>query len=116
MWMLPGDRTKNGKPNNIPLNDLTIAELDAVAKGQTWPKRGRVFPTSSGVVFTPYSKGKDKLDRIIAEEEGLALTAWRLHDLRRTLATGFQRRGVRFEVTEAALNHVGDSRSGVAGI
>ena len=41
---------------------------------------------------------------------------WRLHDLRRTLATGFQRLGVRFEVTEAVLNHVGGSRSGVAGI
>jgi hypothetical protein len=36
--------------------------------------------------------------------------------LRRTLATNFQRLGVRFEVTEAVLNHVGGSRSGVAGI
>lgn len=41
---------------------------------------------------------------------------WRLHDLRRTPATGFQRLGVGFEVTEAVLNHVGGSRSGVAGI
>src|SRR3546814_10474608 len=41
---------------------------------------------------------------------------WRLHDLRRTVATGFQRLGVRFEVTEAILNHVGGSRAGVAGI
>jgi hypothetical protein len=32
------------------------------------------------------------------------------------LATGFQRLGVRFEVTEAVLNHVGGSRAGVAGI
>jgi hypothetical protein len=39
-----------------------------------------------------------------------------LHDLRRTLATGFQRLGVRFEVTEAVLNHVGGSKAGVAGI
>ena len=41
---------------------------------------------------------------------------WRLHDLRRTLATGFQRLGVRFELTEAVLNHVGSSRAGVADI
>lgn len=34
----------------------------------------------------------------------------------RTLATGFQRLGVRFEVTEAVLNQVGASRSGVADI
>ena len=32
------------------------------------------------------------------------------------LATGLQRLGVRLEVTEAILNHVGGSRSGVAGI
>ena len=44
------------------------------------------------------------------------MASWRLHDLRRTLATGFQRLGVRFEVTEAILNHVGGSRAGVAGI
>jgi hypothetical protein len=40
-----------------------------------------------------------------------------LHDARRTLATALQRLGVRFEVTEAVLNHVsGSSRSGVAGV
>lgn len=32
------------------------------------------------------------------------------------MATGFQYLGVRFEVTEAVLNHVGGSRSSVAGI
>ena len=49
-------------------------------------------------------------------KEPISIQAWRLHDLRRTLATGMQRLGVRFEVTEAILNHVGGSRSGVAGI
>ncbi len=33
-----------------------------------------------------------------------------------TLATGMQRLGVRFEVTEAILNHKSGSRSGVAGV
>lgn len=42
--------------------------------------------------------------------------AWRVHDLRRTLATGFQRIGVRFEVTEAVLNHVSGAKGGIAGI
>ena len=39
-----------------------------------------------------------------------------LHDLRRTLATGLQRLGVRLEVTEAVLNHLSGSRAGVVGI
>lgn len=113
---LSGDRTKNGEPTTIPLNDLAISELDQVARGDKWPRQGRVFPTSSGAGFTAYAKGKKKLDKLVAEDGGDPVPAWRLHDLRRTLATGFQRLGVRFEVTEAVLNHVGSSRSGVAGI
>jgi hypothetical protein len=38
-----------------------------------------------------------------------------LHDLRRTLATGLQRFGIRLEVTEAVLNHVGGSMAGIVG-
>ena len=41
---------------------------------------------------------------------------WTLHDLRRTLATGLQKLGVRLEVTEAVLNHVSGSRAGIAGV
>lgn len=115
-WRLPAERTKNGEPSTVPLNALAIAELDLVARGEKWPRRGRIFPTSSGAGFTAYSKGKAKLDRLIAADEEGFIPAWRLHDLRRTLATGFQRLGVRFEVTEAVLNHVGGSRSGVAGV
>lgn len=115
-WTLPGSRAKNREPNAIPLNDLAVAELDRQAKGLQWPRKGRVFATSSGAGFTGYAKGKIKLDTIIAERCDDALPPWRLHDLRRTVATNFQRLGVRFEVTEAILNHVGTSRAGVAGI
>ncbi len=116
IWTLPGDRAKNGEPNRVPLNDLAISVLDAVAEKSVWPQRGKVFSTSTGGGFTGYHKGKLKLDRLIAEDNGEVMRPWRLHDLRRTLATGFQRLGVRFEVTEAVLNHVGGSRAGVAGI
>lgn len=116
LWRIPGSRTKNGEPTSVPLNDLALAELDALAKGNRWPKRGRTFATSTGEAYTAYSKGKDKLDATVAADGGDPLPAWRLHDLRRTLATGLQRLGVRFEVTEAVLNHVGGSRAGVAGV
>jgi hypothetical protein len=39
-----------------------------------------------------------------------------VHDLRRTVATGLQRLGVRLEVTEAVLNHISGSRGGIAGV
>ena len=116
IWRLPGNRAKNGEPNRVPLNDLAVAELDAIAGGDKWPKRGRVFATATGHIFTAYSKGTAKLDKLVSEDGYDPVPHWRLHDLRRTLATGFQRLGVRFEVTEAILNHVGASRSGVAGI
>lgn len=116
LWTLPGSRTKNGEPNSIPLNDLAIAELDRQARGDKWPRKGRIYATATGAGFTGYAKGKVKLDSAIEERCGEPLDAWRLHDLRRTLATNFQRLGVRFEVTEAVLNHVGSSRAGVAGI
>lgn len=57
-----------------------------------------------------------KLDELVSADGGDPIPHWRRHDLRRTVATGFQRLGVRFEVTEAILNHVGGSRAGVAGI
>jgi hypothetical protein len=44
------------------------------------------------------------------------LAGWSVHDLRRTVATGFQRLGVRLEVTGAVLNHISGSRGGIAGV
>jgi hypothetical protein len=41
---------------------------------------------------------------------------WSVRDLRRTVATGLQRLGVRLEVTEAVLNHISGSRGGIAGV
>ena len=116
MWTLPGDRAKNGEQNRIPLNELAVVVLDEVTGGPSWPRRGKIFPTSTGGGFSAYDNGKKRLDRLVAADGGDPIAPWRLHDLRRTFATGFQRLGVRFEVTEAVLNHMGGSRAGVAGI
>ena len=116
MWRIPGERTKNGEPHTVPLNTLAVEALDKLAKGDKWPRRGLVFKTSSGGAFTAHAAGKRKIDALLAAEDGGDIPGWRLHDLRRTLATGFQRLGVRFEVTEAVLNHLSGARSGVAGV
>lgn len=116
LWRLPGERTKNSEGHSVPLNALALATLDGMAGGEKWPKRGRVFSTSTGGAYTAHAKGKAQLDAVIGKDGGDPLPAWRLHDLRRTLATGLQRLGVRFEVTEAVLNHLSGSRAGVAGV
>jgi integrase len=56
---------------------------------------------------------RTSVDEKLGREEG---ERWTLHDLRRTVATGLQRLGTRFEVTEALLNHVSGAKSGVAGV
>lgn len=125
-WTLPGERAKNGKSHFVPLSQPAIELLDGVARGAKWPRTGFVFTTTGATPVSGYSRGKRRLDEAIldllvdenreAAEEISAVRAWRVHDLRRTLATGLQRLGVRFEVTEAVLNHVSGSRSGVAGV
>jgi hypothetical protein len=52
----------------------------------------------------------------VAGTTAAPLVPWSVHDLRRTVATGLQRLGVRLEVTEAVLNHISGSRGGIAGV
>ena len=43
------------------------------------------------------------------------VSPWRLHDLRRTAATGMAELGVAPHIVELCLNHVSGARAGVAG-
>ena len=70
----------------------------------------RVFVGEDGGAFKGISRLKIGLDHTSGVE------GWVLHDLRRTCATGLQKLGVRLEVTEAVLNHVSGSRSGIVGV
>lgn len=127
-WHLPASRAKNGIAGIIHLSPLMVAELDRIAGGNKWPRQGLVFTTTGSTAVSGYSRGKSRLDKQMldltrneAEQAGedprhVEIEPWRVHDLRRTLATGLQRLGVRFEVTEAILNHVSGSKSGVAGV
>ena len=121
MLRIPADRAKNRRATEVPLSPSVLAVLDAWAGGAKWPRRGLVFTTTGRTPISGFSRAKRRLDREIAkiagdEKEDRPVNGWRYHDLRRTVATGLQRLDVRFEVTEAILNHVGTARSGVAGV
>jgi integrase len=45
-----------------------------------------------------------------------AVREWRLHDLRRTCATGMAELGIAPHIIEVSLNHVSGHKVGVAGI
>lgn len=105
-WTLPAARSKNGKPHLVPLS----MQMQTILGAQTRAREiDLVFPGERGV-FSGWSKSKDRLDH------RSGVTGWTLHDLRRTVATGLQRLGVRLEVTEAVLNHVAGSRAGIVGV
>jgi len=104
-WTIPAGRTKNGVPSVVPLSKPARAILTCRER-----TRGLVFPGEGGRPFGNWTKAKIALDR------ACGVPGWCLHDLRRTLATGLQRLGVRLEVTEAVLNHISGSKRGVVGI
>lgn len=117
MWTIPADRAKNKSPHLVPLSASVVAELDSLAGEQDWPKVGYAITTTGRTPISGFSKAKRMLDEQIAElGEGKQPSHWRVHDLRRTVATGLQRLGVRFEVTEAVLNHISGAKGGIAGV
>ncbi len=129
VWTIPADRAKNGAAHVVPLSPQAqkvlrkaprfardaadkpgnAGEQDAEDEAKDDDKPDFVFPGQRGA-FNGFSKSKADLD------EASGVKDWRLHDLRRTMATGLQRLGVRLEVTEAVLNHVSGSRAGIVGV
>ena len=108
-WTIPARRSKNNLANVVPLSSPALAELMMMGAGKR--VAGLIFTTTGTTPISGVSKMKAGIDKLMGEPP-----PWRLHDIRRTVATGLQRLGVRFEVTEAVLNHVSGAKSGVAGV
>jgi integrase len=111
-WTVPPNRTKNYRPLTLPLPQLA---LDVIASA---PRIGDVFVfTSNGRrAFTNASGLKTELDAAMAEIAGRPVEPWRLHDMRRSCATGMAALGVALPTIERLLNHTSGSFKGVAGI
>jgi integrase len=109
-WTLPASRAKNNRAHIVPLPKQA---RDIVA-AQPSPR------DSSAMLVFPGMKGSNTYngysDAAPALRAASGVENWTIHDLRRTAATNLQRLGVRLEVTESILNHVGGSRSGIVGV
>ena len=126
-WNLSGERTKNGQPHSVPLSapgrDILRPLLSQSETGKH-SNSELVLPGVAGIAFAGWSKAKRTLDKAILDGRAKVaaaiaknpppFAAWTVHDLRRTVATGLQRLGVRLEVTEAIL--ISGSRGGIAGV
>lgn len=109
---LAGDRSKNGEPRAIPLSPPAMSLLAAVPRMARSPY---VFTTTGNTPVSGWSRAKEVLNRTAAEINGGPLAPWRIHDIRRSAATGLQRLGVGLQTIETVLGHIGGSRAGVVG-
>jgi integrase len=103
-WDIPGLRTKNRRPHRVLLAPLA-RELIAGMTG----KRELVFTTNGRTPVSGWSKLKKRLDA------AMRIPVWRVHDLRRTAATGMAEIGIPPHIVEATLNHISGAKAGVAG-
>lgn len=108
LWSLPKERTKNGRPHDVPLSDEAKAIVHALPR---MVGTKLLFTTTGKTSVSGWSRAKRTLDNKMQPEE-----PWVLHDLRRTLATGMQRLGIPPHITEAVLNHKSGTIKGVAAV
>jgi integrase len=107
IWVIPADRSKNGKPHVVPLSAYALEILSEVPR---FLDCDFVFTTTHKSPVSGFSKMLRRLS------EGSQTTDWRLHDLRRTAASGMARAGVSPHVVEKVLNHISGTISGVAAV
>jgi integrase len=117
--VLPPSRTKNRREHEIFMSQ---AVRDLLETRDRESGRDFVFGAARGP-FSGWSNAKESLDARIMEARKNAngrnmapLASWRLHDIRRSVATHMAERGVQPHVIEAVLNHVSGHKAGVAGV
>ena len=110
--VLPGQRTKNGREQVVP---LSLAAQEILDRRERRADRDHVFGSGHGP-FSGWSKSKARLDARILAKSGIRLAHWVPHDLRRTTATRLAELGVLPHVIESVLNHVSGSKAGTHGI
>src|SRR6516164_10709447 len=116
--VLPPQRTKNSRQHEVPLSRQAKAIIERQPK-----RKGRDFIFGIGELgFSGWSDCKARLDEALlaarrkANRKAKAMPDWRIHDLRRSCATGMAELGVQPHIIEAVLNHVSGHKGGVAGI
>jgi integrase len=106
LWRLPKERCKNGRAHTVPLSPQMAAIIEATPRIEG----NFVFTTNGRVAVAEFSRLKRILDARLPD-----LKPWRLHDLRRSTATGLARLGTDIAVVERILNHASGTFRGVVG-
>jgi integrase len=113
-WILPAERSKNGRAIRVPL-PAAAADILRDVRSEQSPKGPYFFTTTGRKPVAGWTRAKARLDAKIAANrraEGRAadISPWRLHDLRRSFATGAcDLLKIDPVVADRCLNHVGSS-------
>jgi integrase len=117
LWTIPKERSKNNETHEVPLSDSALALIDSMKRIRSGA--GYLFTTNGDSPVSGWSKAKRQLDALMSEtarKQGKQLPPWRIHDLRRTAASGMARIGVQLPVIEKVLNHTSGSFGGIVGV
>jgi len=106
-WTLPKERSKNHRAHTITLPPVALDIIRSVPRGE----RDHLFGERAGSGFTGWSNAKTELDRRL---DGVA--PWKLHDLRRSVATKMADIDIEPHHVEAVLNHYSGHRRGPHGV
>jgi integrase len=109
LWTLPRERVKTNQPHEVPLSTLAINILNSAPRIDD---SNFVFCTTCTAPASGFSKAKRRLDALLPAD----MPPWRLHDLRRTAASGMARLGINLPVIEKVLNHASGSFGGIVGV
>jgi integrase len=104
VFTLPPSRSKNAVQHEVHLTALAAAQLPPR------PGDGGAVFGRTGKGFSGWSLPKQRLDK------RLGIGAWRLHDLRRSVATWLSENGVPADHVDAVLGHKGAAKKGVRGV
>lgn len=129
---IPANRVKNGRAHSVPLSGSAVEVLRTIPRhagtNLVFPSRFSRTGSKGQRPVSGFTKGKQRLDGLmlkelqtVAAERGedvtlVKLPEWRIHDLRRTAASGMARVGTPVHVVEKALNHISGSLGGIAGV
>jgi integrase len=94
-WLLPGARSKSKQGHRIPLSSLALEILEGT------PRVGEYVFTASGGQLAGWDWAKRRTDDFLRRP----IEPWRIHDLRRTMATQMRSLGIDRLVVSKLLNH-----------
>lgn len=121
-WLIPSERTKNGKEHLVHLSPQAVSIIQNLLISGSHNQRygisdssravtDLIFTTTGTTSLSGFSRAKLALDGIMTPAK-----PWRIHDLRRTAASGMASLGFQPHIVERVLNHVSGAQGGLVGV